>query len=499
MGPLTENRPKCLVSIGGQPLLHSVSRAFGNQLQVIVIADYKADVLEKYLENFPPPFDYKIVRASGSGTASGLEEARKVIDGEGFSLVWSDLLFTETIDISGIRKNTLGVTKKNRCRWSVFDGKIIEEPNSLPNHFGIPGIFFFPEPDMLPTIPNKGEFVRFLSELDIDLQHLEVESFKEIGSFRAYREERDSRFNSRFFNDVYVKEGIVFKEVRNESFRHLLSDEINWYKFVSEKYYTNIPEIISYEPLSMSLIDGFHPYGVKAFRGAKDSVKGEIVGSILHALEDLHDLGSSMYSDKIINEVYVKKTIERIGKVANVIPYADSETFTVEGKKVMNLLHPSNQRYIGEIVRKVMRTKSDFRVIHGDPTFSNVLIEKTSGNAVFIDPRGYFGSLKIYGDPMYDYAKLYYSAIGNYDFFNQGRFLLRIDGREIRVHIESEGFERTDILFQDLAGRKFPSIKVLHALIWLSLSGYVVDDYDAILASFFHGLRLFQEVWDEYT
>ncbi len=496
---LTENRPKCLVSIGGQPLLHSISQAFGNQKKVVIVADYKADVLENYLRNFPPPFEYAVIKTTGTGTSSGLEEARRISDGEGFAIVWSDLFFTGKIDISCIRRNTIGVTNENACRWSVYNGNIVEEPNSLPDHFGIPGIFFFPQPDELPPFPGSGEFVRFLSQSEIHLESLEINSFREIGSFDAYRRERDTRLNSRFFNNVHVESGLVYKEARDANYRKLISDEVNWYKFVSEMNFASIPLIQSFHPLSMSYIDGFHPYEIGKKISASVHERKETVSSILSSLDDLHHLGSKEFSQNVAEEVYVTKTLERIKKIAGVIPNAKSDYYIVDGRKVMNLLHPSHEGAIREIAEKVLKPYSEFKVIHGDPTFSNIIIKSSSKKPVFIDPRGYFGSLKIFGDPLYDFSKLYYSAVGNYDFFNQGRFSLRLNSTEVNVKIESEGFEKTESLFEDTVGNCMPSLKVIHAFIWLSLSGYVVDDHDAILASYFHGLKLFQEVWDEYN
>lgn len=50
-------------------------------------------------------------------------------------------------------------------------------------------------------------------------------------------------------------------------------------------------------------------------------------------------------------------------------------------------------------------------VIHGDPHFGNVLIDK-NGEAWFIDPRGHFGNMKLKGVPEYDYAKVHLSLCG---------------------------------------------------------------------------------------
>ena len=499
MKNLTENKPKCLVSIGGRPILYSISEAFGNDIETIIIADYKKEILKTYLNNFPPAFKYQVVDADGQGTSSGIQAAIELTNGSGFAIVWSDLLFTEPLDFKEITKNTIGITENVRCRWSIYNGKIIEEPNSRWGHFGIPGIFFFPEPMLLPNVPKNGEFVKFLSECNIDLSHVLVKCFKEIGSFDAYRSERDNRLNSRFFNSIKIEEEKVIKESRNAAFNQLIYDEVAWYKFVSERGYENIPNIIKYEPLTLEVVKGFHPYDLGTKGHATNEEKMEAVRSIITSLEELHRLGSVEYSDGVAEEVYVNKTMNRLHKVAGIIPHKDKENYIVNGHKVMNLLHPDNASAVKQIFNNVLKRRGKFNVIHGDPTFSNTIINTLNHKPIFIDPRGYFGSRKIYGDTLYDFAKLYYSAIGNYDFFNQGRFILKLNGTEVNLKVESEGFEQTKTVFEETMGNKIVSLKILHSLIWLSLSGYVIDDYDAILASYFKGLVLFQEVWDEYS
>ncbi|MBA7518380.1 hypothetical protein ES705_10450 [subsurface metagenome] len=116
-----------------------------------------------------------------------------------------------------------------------------------------------------------------------------------------------------------------------------------------------------------------------------------------------------------------------------------------------------------------------------------------TGAPVFFDQRGSFGSLKIFGDPLYDFAKLYYSVVGNYDQFNQRNFRVHISGYKVDIEIKPNGWEDCLEMFDERLGKEMREIKILHALIWLSLAGYVLDDFDSIVGSYFHGLELFEE------
>ena len=42
-----------------------------------IIADYKTDVLEKYLNAFASKYNYKVIKAVKKGTVSGIKEALK--------------------------------------------------------------------------------------------------------------------------------------------------------------------------------------------------------------------------------------------------------------------------------------------------------------------------------------------------------------------------------------------------------------------------------------
>ena len=149
-------------------------------------------------------------------------------------------------------------------------------------------------------------------------------------------------------------------------------------------------------------------------------------------------------------------------------------------------------------------TCTSFAFIHGDCTFSNLMIRE-NGDPVLIDPRGYFGYTQLFGDERYDWAKLYYSVAGNYDKFNLGKFQLEIGGGfgaeksklsygEVALQIESNGWEDMEQRFFELTGADSYEIKLLHAVIWLSLTTYAWHDYDSICGAFYNGLYYLEDV-----
>ncbi len=136
-----------------------------------------------------------------------------------------------------------------------------------------------------------------------------------------------------------------------------------------------------------------------------------------------------------------------------------------------------------------------FQLIHGDCTFSNLMFDTFNMKAVLIDPRGYFGKTKFYGDVDYDWAKLYYSLKGDYDQFNRKKFTLNIKEKDVELSIESNNWsDMEEYFFNCLPEVNKYKIRLLHAIIWLSLTTYAWEDYDSICGAFYNGIVKLGEV-----
>jgi thiamine kinase-like enzyme len=176
------------------------------------------------------------------------------------------------------------------------------------------------------------------------------------------------------------------------------------------------------------------------------------------------------------------------------IPFADERYIMVNGRKCRNVYF--YRRELEKKLDDLIVNCKDFAFIHGDCTFSNMMI-RDNGDPVLIDPRGYFGYTQLYGDERYDWAKLYYSVVGNYDQFNLKRFRLEIgDTPDDGVHLQitSNHWEELEKDFFDMTGADREEIKLLHAVIWLSLTTYAWQDYDSICGAFYNGLYYLEEV-----
>jgi len=475
----TWNKPKCLLSVAGQPLIYHLFDVFP-LANFLIIGDHFYELIEKYIQVFPPKVPFQLIRAKTKGTLSGIDRALTYIpDDTPFLLVWCDLLFEEVPNCEIDGKNWIGLSRSFKCRWSYDNsGNLLEEAST---ERGVAGFFVFNNKVVLKEIPESGECVRWLAQNPIQFSEIFLDNTHELGTLDNIAKYQQNSLVSRFFNSVEVIGDRVIKKARLKEFEPLIEKELNWYRAVHSFGFNCVPDLISDNPMTLSRIKGVHPFNLKL--NFQDKVK--VLTNIFQTLNLLHGCDQKPSDQKILIDVYLEKTYSRISSIAQLIPYFDQPTIQVNGCLCRNPFHPHYESLISQLVREIQ--VNEFMLIHGDPTFSNMLVDEQN-KVWLIDPRGYFGSSLLYGDPMYDWAKLYYSVVGNYDSFNRRQFQLKITDQCIDLNIESNGWQDLESMFRETFSTKISVIRLLHALIWLSLSGYVKDDYDSIIASFYNGL-----------
>lgn len=482
MKKLTRNKPKALVPIQNLPMLFHLFRKYPEK-KYVIIGDYKYDVLKRYLEAFAD-VDYQIVDAGGrQGTCSGLRDACSYIpSGEPFMLIWCDLILPKTYKMPTDEANYIGISKDFICRWKYENGIFQESPSE---EFGVAGQFIFKDKSMLADVPSEGEFVRWLGEKGMIFQELPLSKTKEYGILAEYEKLKTEK--CRPFNRLCVEGDRIRKEGIDEQGKALAVRERIWYEQLAKKNFKNIPKIYALDPLEMEKIDGKNIYEYTDIRFEK---KRKILRQIIDCLHEVQGLGSVPAEYDSYYEAYMGKTFDRLKKVKDLVPFANDKIVIVNGRQCRNVFYERDllEKRIAEYM------PAEFKLLHGDCTFSNILL-KNDQIPVLIDPRGYFGKTELYGDPAYDWAKLYYSIIGNYDQFNLKRFTLDIQEHEVTLQIDSNHWEDMEqTFFEWLKGEVTPKqTQLLHAIIWLSLTTYAWEDYDSICGAFYNGLYYLEE------
>ncbi len=485
LGYLTKNKPKALVPINNLPMLFYLFRKYPDK-RFIIIADYKREVMREYLAAFAD-IRYQLVYASGSGTCGGLKQALDLIpERKAFMLVWSDLILPESFDLpEEYRKDKspendyVGLSQSFPCRWSYSDGVFKEERST---EYGVAGFFLFTEKAKIADVPESGELVRWIGEQGLSFRTLGLAGTREFGLLEEY--EKLSQVKCRPFNRITVEGDCLVKEPIDAQGELLARRERRWYEKAKLLNIPELPGIYTTDPLKMEFIRGRNIYECDFDYGTKRNILVSLVG----ALKSLHESEEVEADSFSIEEAYYRKTINRIAKIRDMVPFARDKEILVNGKKCRNVFY-----YRRELQEKIDCLKNNchsFSFIHGDCTFSNMMVREDT-SPVLIDPRGYFGFTELYGDVRYDWAKLYYSIAGNYDQFNLKRFRLEIGdspAEGVRLEIDSNHWEELEEDFFELTGADRREIRLLHAVIWLSLTTYAWQDYDSICAAFYNGL-----------
>lgn len=484
LGHLTRNRPKALVPVENLPIIFHLFRKYP-ACKFIVIADYQHDVLERYLAVFAD-VEYEIVNAGGKqGTCGGLRGAlEKVPPNEPVMVVWSDLILNQELDISPLPLgNYVGSAPGMECRWKYENGVFEEERSSS---CGVAGMFLFEAASILEGVPEEGEFVAWLSRQNIPFEIFSLDHTREYGLLSEYGKLREQK--CRPFNKIMVFDDCIVKEGVDEQGAQLAVRERAWYRKATDLGFAHIPRIFAEEPLKLERIRGMNVY---EYPDMPLTQKEGTLRRIVQCLQSLHAYGSVPFDRESFEEAYLGKTLDRLNKIQSLVPFAKDRFITINGKKCRNVFFQTDR--LKEKLSTIQ--PKEFVFLHGDCTFSNIML-RNGEEPVLIDPRGYFGRTEFYGDPAYDWAKLYYSIVGNYDQFNRKRFSLSIGSGDVQLEIQSSGWEPLeDEFFALLAGEADRmQIRLIHAIIWLSLTTYAWEDYDSICGAFYNGLRYLEEL-----
>lgn len=222
---------------------------------------------------------------------------------------------------------------------------------------------------------------------DFYIDDLAINSFdnieKQIGFYNNVIEPRD--FNNIETNniDIITKKG---KDLYGEIF-----------------YYKNIPNEIK-DLFPMFLYSENDMYKIEKIHGItlselylSELLTLDTFKHTLSSINRIHNVKNEINSEINIYDNYVNKLKSRYDN----FDYSKFKNSKLIYDELINKLTEYENTKCGKNV-----------VIHGDPVFTNIIINKY-GKIKFIDMRGKIGnSLTIYGDWLYDWAKIYQSLIG---------------------------------------------------------------------------------------
>lgn len=487
LGHLTKNKPKAIVPVNNLPIIFHMFRKYPDK-KFIIIGDYKFDVLKKYLQNFAK-VQYMLVKAEGNGNGAGVKQALSYVpDDTPFMLIWSDLILADDFSTDELEDGCyVALAGDFPCSWR-FENGVLEKVASTVH--GVAGMFLFDKKEYFKDIPDPCRFTKWLQEQNLPLRELPLKNTAEVGTIEAIRRIDSGENRCRPYNHMEFTEDTVKKTGLTEEGKQLIEREVKWYRAVSEYGFEQIPEIRSYDPLIMGRIYGDNIFKAKL----SDEQKKQTIDRLVDSLDRLHQFETADMDYFGLQEDYFNKTMKRLYSIRQVIPFAEKEYIRINGIDCKNVLY-----FEDELERMVHNKLFDtqFGPIHGDCTLTNTMIDE-EGKIYFIDARGYFGKREIVGDVYYDWAKLYYSIEGCFDQFNIKNFELDITDAEVKYQIASSGWEHlTEYFLNKIPNCDIVKIKLIHAIVWLSLASHCWEDYDSLCLAFYNGLYLWNELLEK--
>lgn len=279
-----------------------------------------------------------------------------------------------------------------------------------------------------------------------------------------------SQFTARAYNHFEVKGNKVIKSSNTER----LLDEIFYYEQIKKTELGDLfPDYFSIKfdkPYSIELeyfeINHLSNYDDRIYIALERMSKNRTNGCSLFRKQ--------MYLDKTLK--YQKELMDN-EFFADLNKY---DTLNINGKKCRNFDNLKDD--LQKSIESLLINSDDFTVIHGDLCYSNVL-----ANGKLIDPRGSFGKKGIYGDPLYDIAKLRHSQHGRYEQIINDNFSVSCNYYNVEFNLKPD----FDL---DLPNYNSDKVKLIEGLIFIGMCSRHYDSLLRQIVMYSTGIKILNEV-----
>jgi hypothetical protein len=309
-------------------------------------------------------------------------------------------------------------------------------------------------------------------------------------------------FVSRVFNSLSVSEDNLY--ITKISKTDKLKEEIIYYqnisgplallfaRYISGKYEQETKELLleyyAYNNLGRKMI--FEPYNEIFWLTAYKRINS--------ALSTFSEYTASP-SRNNLQKMYLGKTIDEYHKLISKFPFFE-ELAKLEKIIIDGISYDNFNIIWDKIVAKVTReidSNSNRTAIHGDFCFSNILYGQLNENLVlkFIDPRGSFGEISIFGDPYYDIAKLLHSCEGAYEYLIYDSFTIN-NSNPFTLTFSNTNKDKIAELFIDKLSRTFDisRARLIEGLIFIGMCSRHYDSLERQIAMYLTGIKILNRV-----
>lgn len=497
LGPI----PMCMIPLEGHPTLDHISGKYSDlETENFVATMQKREELENYLSK--PGNNWEEISVDSSSLADTVLQSLEKIENLETSYLYLNFADTLVEPVLESEKDLIYYDDVDyTSRWTSFSKN--GEINSITEKFSdfssgsknvFTGVFGISNPEEFRVkleealeedtdlSPFFSALTNYLEERDYEL--VKAENWTDVGHIDTYNEAKKDFLNTREFNHLSVdkkKNTITKKSPDVEKLR----PEIEWYEKLPADLQPYTPRIyrssVTEDGAEIEMdYTGYPSLGELFLYGSHGiHIWKTIYSNLFEMLEEFQSYNKKLSEEQIeknLREMYIEKTVRRLSKIKNSEEfsiYFDSKTVEINGRELKSAGYILDN--LDELLNgRGLYSTEEFTIIHGDPTFSNILYEVGSGVINLIDPRGEFGDLQIYGDACYDLAKMRHSVSGKYDFIINDMFKISMDEEsvEYEVFTDEKHREREDLfdnLLKSEYGEKIDRIKGIEALLFLSM------------------------------
>ncbi|MCX7207258.1 MAG: hypothetical protein NT086_14985 [Proteobacteria bacterium] len=138
---------------------------------------------------------------------------------------------------------------------------------------------------------------------------------------------------------------------------------------------------------------------------------------------------------------------------------------------------------------------------HGDPCFSNVLYDQQRYLLKLIDPKGAVSEAELWTHPLYDLCKVSHSALGDYDFINNGLYDVGFaDNNDLVLRFRHSNHAMLKPLFLqsvEALGHDVRIVRLGEASLFLSMLPLHIDYPNKVIAFLLKARQILDEVEGE--
>lgn len=329
----------------------------------------------------------------------------------------------------------------------------------------------------------------------------EIEGLVDIGAIGNFIQCITGNFDSRYFNSLKGNEYTLVKSSTNKkkikaeySFYHLLPEDMKFW-FVMPFGYKENEGSASYTMERLHMTD----LAIKWVHGSMDEAEfEELMDKYFFFFGSRHVKECSETEYKRVSDgLYVGKVNDRIAALKKLPEYSRiKDLLAATGDADLDDL-VSKYFELKKIIESKARYKNQLAIGHGDPCFANALYNKSTKTLKFIDPKGAITEDELWTNPYYDVAKLSHSVCGQYDFFNNALFDIKIDTNfTYNLEIPFNNSRYIDVFKRKIEenGFDYLSVRIYEASLFLSMLPLHIDNPHKVLGFILNVKNILKEI-----